>query len=217
MRYNSTILSLDECLHEHCKEEVLDKDNAVHCSTCDAPTQAVRMVTFSYPSLPRVLMITLKRFEFRAVGVGGMGMRREKIDIFVDFPLDGLDISAFCSGEEAVAEGCVYDLFAVCNHYGRMGFGHYTAMTRDWAYGNPLLNMANHIPNGLPAGGQSDKIGIEEAFKAYEEGSAVVGGGHGLDDVWYHFDDDNVSKISAKEVRTPSAYILFYRRRLQKE
>lgn len=24
------------------------------------------------------------------------------------------------------AEGIMYDLFAVCNHYGRMGFGHYT-------------------------------------------------------------------------------------------
>jgi hypothetical protein len=26
----------------------------------------------------------------------------------------------------------VYDLFAVCNHYGRMGYGHYTAFGRDW-------------------------------------------------------------------------------------
>lgn len=26
----------------------------------------------------------------------------------------------------------IYDLFAVCNHYGRMGFGHYTAAARDW-------------------------------------------------------------------------------------
>ena len=26
----------------------------------------------------------------------------------------------------------LYDLFAVCNHFGRMGFGHYTAYARDW-------------------------------------------------------------------------------------
>jgi len=26
----------------------------------------------------------------------------------------------------------VYDLFAVTNHYGRMGFGHYTAVARRW-------------------------------------------------------------------------------------
>ncbi len=25
-----------------------------------------------------------------------------------------------------------YDLFAVCHHYGRCGFGHYTATVRDW-------------------------------------------------------------------------------------
>jgi len=26
----------------------------------------------------------------------------------------------------------MYDLFAVTNHYGRMGFGHYTAIARRW-------------------------------------------------------------------------------------
>ena len=26
-----------------------------------------------------------------------------------------------------------YDLFAVCNHIGRMGFGHYTTYAREWA------------------------------------------------------------------------------------
>ena len=40
----------------------------------------------------------------------------------------------------------IYDLYAVINHYGRMGFGHYTAMARDW--------------EGLPP---SDKDGTEES------------------------------------------------------
>ena len=30
-------------------------------------------------------------------------------------------------------EGTIYDLFAVTNHYGRLGFGHYTSFARDWA------------------------------------------------------------------------------------
>ena len=33
----------------------------------------------------------------------------------------------------------VYDLFAVCNHYGRMGYGHYTAFGRDW-----VLSFIHH-------------------------------------------------------------------------
>jgi ubiquitin carboxyl-terminal hydrolase 4/11/15 len=33
----------------------------------------------------------------------------------------------------------LYDLFAVCNHYGRMGFGHYSAYARDWK-GDELSN-----------------------------------------------------------------------------
>jgi len=29
----------------------------------------------------------------------------------------------------------LYDLFAVSNHYGSLGFGHYTAYTKSWKYG----------------------------------------------------------------------------------
>lgn len=70
---------------------------------------------------------------------------REKIGSFVDFPLNGLDMSPYCkplppaspgattgAGLEEVDERYLYDLVAVCNHYGRMGFGHYTAFAREW-------------------------------------------------------------------------------------
>jgi hypothetical protein len=67
---------------------------------------------------------------------------REKISSFVDFPLNGLDIRPFCrplegqgqeeEGGEEGDERYMYDLVAVCNHYGRMGFGHYTAFAREW-------------------------------------------------------------------------------------
>ena len=31
------------------------------------------------------------------------------------------------------AEPVLYDLFAVCNHFGRLGYGHYTAVAREWS------------------------------------------------------------------------------------
>ena len=84
--------------------------------------------------LPNILVITLKRFEFKH-----HILRRDKLDTLVDFPLDGLDMSKHCAS--ALTDGnsfvqddvpAVYDLFGVTNHYGRMGFGHYTAFARRW-------------------------------------------------------------------------------------
>jgi ubiquitin carboxyl-terminal hydrolase 4/11/15 len=61
------------------------------------------------------------------------------LDTLVDFPLDALDMSKHCASarptnDTFVEDGvqAMYDLFAVTNHYGRMGFGHYTAFARRW-------------------------------------------------------------------------------------
>ena len=72
-------------------------------------------------SLPDILIIHLKRFSpFR------------KLNTFVDFPLTGLDMSKFLKSEGS-AQGCsnVYDLFAVSQHMGAMGGGHYTAAVKN--------------------------------------------------------------------------------------
>jgi len=59
-------------------------------------------------------------------GGGGYG---SKIDAEVDFPLEGLDLTDHVISKEQQADGkrLIYDLYAVSNHYGNMGFGHYRA------------------------------------------------------------------------------------------
>ena len=111
---------------------MLDAGNEVYCSACKEHKAARKIVKFCGKYLPKVLVLSLKRFEFRDVsGLTGFNgaAHREKIDAFIDFPIDGLDLSPFCQSK--VLSSTVYDLFAVCNHYGRMGFGHYTAAARD--------------------------------------------------------------------------------------
>jgi ubiquitin C-terminal hydrolase len=61
---------------------------------------------------------------------GGHG---QKIDDLVDFPLEGLDMSKYIIGNETGDESMIYDCYAVSNHFGNMGFGHYTAYAQ-----NPL-------------------------------------------------------------------------------
>jgi ubiquitin C-terminal hydrolase len=78
--------------------------------------------------LPEVLIIQLKRFEWNNVFFS------EKINTLIDYPLNALNMSQHCiNSKDAVRSGeePIYDLYAVSNHFGRMGFGHYTACCRD--------------------------------------------------------------------------------------
>lgn len=182
-------ITLSQCLKEYTKTEVLENGNEWYCSSCKSHQPATKRVTFWLPKLPKILILSLKRFEFRDMSgiMGEMGYQssrmgtglREKIEDFVDFPLEGLDLGEFCHSRSTSMKdvSTVYDLFAVCNHFGRMGFGHYTAFARDF-----IDDDQNRISNQ-----------------------------------WYSFDDDIVKKcITADEVKTRAAYILFYRRRNEK-
>lgn len=69
---------------------------------------------FTYDYLPKILILSLKRFEYRDIsginggsggGMGGLGafgggvggmIHREKIDSFVDFPINGLNLKKYC-------------------------------------------------------------------------------------------------------------------------
>ena len=87
-----------------------------------------------------MLVIHLKRFSANRYG------SRDKISTNIDFPLQGLDLTdrtiyrrladtlvTTPEGREALGpeglnkEPLVYDLFAVDNHFGGLGGGHYTA------------------------------------------------------------------------------------------
>lgn len=56
-----------------------------------------------------------------------------KLDTHVDFPIEGLELSKYILSSSG--EPLVYDLFAVSNHFGSTGFGHYTAYAKNWKDG----------------------------------------------------------------------------------
>lgn len=69
--------------------------------------------------LPEILVFQLKRFKTSKYFV-------KKIDTFVDFPVDELDLSKYVEK----GESCLYELYAVSNHDGGIGLGHYTAYAK---------------------------------------------------------------------------------------
>lgn len=73
-------------------------------------------------SLPETLIIHLKRFHYDSY-------LRSKIEAMVEFPIEGLDMKKWIVNKNE--QSCVYNLFAVSNHFGNLGGGHYTAYAKN--------------------------------------------------------------------------------------
>ncbi len=114
----ANIKSIYGCLALFTAEETLD--DVWDCVRCKQKTRATK--SLSLWRLSDVLIVHLKRFSYE-------NGHREKLDGRIDFPLDGLDMSMFVSNPEHAS--CIYDLYAVANHYGAAHGGHYTAYARD--------------------------------------------------------------------------------------
>lgn len=114
-------ISLSSCFKNFITIEKLNEGNEWYCPKCKSHQLAQKKMEI-YKS-PNILIIHLKRFT-----------NRSKIDSFVDFPIEGLDISDYLLQKD---ENNIYDLFAIANHFGGLGGGHYTAyavnyLTKQW-------------------------------------------------------------------------------------
>ncbi|TDZ37179.1 putative ubiquitin carboxyl-terminal hydrolase 12 [Colletotrichum spinosum] len=149
-------ITLEECLDEFQKAEVLSEHDQWYCPRCKDHRRASKK--FDLWKTPDILIVHLKRFS-------SAGWRRDKLDVLVDFPTEGLDLHKRVLCQETGKKE-VYDLIAVDDHFGGLGGGHYTASGRNF-----------------------------------------------VDGQWYNYNDSHVTKKSAEDAVTRSAYLLFYRRR----
>lgn len=116
-------VSLEDCLDEFGKAEILSENDAWYCPRCKEHRRASK--TFELWKAPDVLVIHLKRFSAQGRNL------RDKLDVLVDFPVEGLDLSSRVAMQED-GKSPLYDLFAVDNHYGGLGGGHYTAFAQNF-------------------------------------------------------------------------------------
>ncbi|XP_057457577.1 ubiquitin carboxyl-terminal hydrolase 8 isoform X2 [Lotus japonicus] len=108
--------SLYKCLEAFLQEEPLGPDDMWYCPGCKEHRQASKKLDLW--RLPEILVIHLKRFQYSRY-------MKNKLETYVDFPVDNLDLSAYIA--HADDKSYKYTLYAVSNHYGSMGGGHYTA------------------------------------------------------------------------------------------
>uniref|UniRef100_A0A8B9ZSV3 Ubiquitin carboxyl-terminal hydrolase n=1 Tax=Anas zonorhyncha TaxID=75864 RepID=A0A8B9ZSV3_9AVES len=112
-------VSLHDCFSLFTKEEELDSENAPVCDKCRQRTRSTKKLTIQ--RFPRVLVLHLNRFSTTRYSI-------KKCSVFVDFPLQQLNLREFASEK---AGSPVYSLYALCNHSGSVHYGHYTAFCRD--------------------------------------------------------------------------------------
>ncbi|XP_055563518.1 ubiquitin carboxyl-terminal hydrolase 4 isoform X2 [Falco biarmicus] len=114
------VVALRDCIELFTTMETLGEHDPWYCPNCKKHQQATKK--FDLWSLPRILVVHLKRFSYSRYW-------RDKLDTVVEFPIRGLNMSEFVCDPRAGSY--VYDLIAVSNHYGAMGVGHYTAYAKN--------------------------------------------------------------------------------------
>ncbi|KAF1780011.1 Ubiquitin specific protease domain [Phytophthora cactorum] len=120
-------LMLFDCLAKFTEREQLGEADTWYCPKCKNHVRAFKK--FDLFSLPKVLIFHLKRFRY----MQNSFYTRDKISTLVDFPIEGLDLSEFVIGPGPgnESEEPIYDLYAVSEHMGGLGGGHYTAVAKN--------------------------------------------------------------------------------------
>ena len=112
--------NLVESLNYFCKEEQLKKGNNWYCKKCKENVLPTKRIQIYY--LPKILIICFKRFIKQS-------MKWEKNEEDIDFPINNFDMKDLIIGPDK--NHSKYDLFAVSQHYGSTGSGHYTAVCKN--------------------------------------------------------------------------------------
>ena len=111
-------IDITNCFDMYVGVEILHGANAWYNEKTKQRENIQKRITFW--SLPKVLIITLKRFSPDG---------QHKTDQLVDYPLDNLDLSKYVCGYNP--SQYKYELYAVCNHIGNTYMGHYTAFVKN--------------------------------------------------------------------------------------
>jgi len=172
-----TVITLAECIDQFTAVEHL----SAQCE-CGEPVVDANDVTtethskkLSFTRLPPVLVVSFKRFKNIHV----------KNETLISFPITNFDMSEWVE-DDGMGNGgmgnnrnnCMYDLVAVVNHRGRLGYGHYTAygLTEQgsWAlYDDEKVTMvgtSEEAEDFLPGAETAESLRLSEALvtrKAY--------------------------------------------------
>lgn len=112
-------ISIFDCLDHYFGKEYLLEDAKWKCTKCENPHGNYK--EYRLLNTPNILILVLKRYSF-------IDNRWQKNSAIIQFPII-LNISSYKLGSDK--SNCNYRLFAIANHIGNMGSGHYYAYCCD--------------------------------------------------------------------------------------
>ena len=108
--------NLNESLKNYFKTEIMDGDNKINCENCK--TKRICHKHLILKTLPNILVISLKRFEFDYTE-----MVKYKLNKYFEFPLE-IDMKDYLI-ENHKEKNTEYELTGITVHWGVSDFGHY--------------------------------------------------------------------------------------------
>lgn len=227
-------VSLEQCFEWQMEVEQLSEDDAAHCSGCKQHLRLFKRVEFW--SLPPVLVLQLKRFEYT-------GVERRRVNTKVQFPLEGLDLAPFCLSQSSsfpenscLRAGRRARLHGLTGEFGQtldgqeVGIKYLDSGTgaARWSVELPiapellLLVEPGHLRLSASADEPEkvvpslfDLAAVSKHIGGAAAGHYVAFARSSTAGAWHLFDDDEVTEVSGKDVagETDGAYVLFYIRR----
>jgi len=181
-------ISLFSCLEAFLAEEPLGPDDMWYCPGCKEHRQANKKLDLW--KLPDILVFHLKRFTYSRYF-------KNKIDTLVNFHIHDLDLSKYVKNEDG--QSYLYELYAISNHYGGLGGGHYTAYAKVLCLLLSILILHAFL---ISLVANTSKLTCSGCLllQLMDENK------------WYNFDDSRVSAVNESEIKTSAAYVLFYQR-----
>ncbi|KAL1545618.1 ubiquitinyl hydrolase 1 [Salvia divinorum] len=172
-KWTQDSISLYKCIEAFLKEEPLGPED-MYCPNCKAHRQASKKLDLW--RLPEILVIHLKRFSYTRYS-------KNKLETFVDFPVENFDLLNYILNRNN--KDC--HRYAISNHYGGMGGGHYTAFAK----------------HRLDSWYEFDVVYV--VYMRYK----LVGRNTTLIPT---FDDTHIYPVTEEQIKTQAAYVLFYKR-----
>lgn len=114
--------TISDCLELYLAQENMVGADQWYCGKCQAHRDATKKTDLWI--LPPILIVHLKRFSFNEYGQLGSKNNAE-----IYYPIQDWDLSHFVCSQGS--EHPLYDCYAVSNHIGGLGGGHYTAYTQN--------------------------------------------------------------------------------------
>ena len=169
--YNSIQLEIKEfnnihdSLKNYFKTEVMDGDNKINCEQCKIKRTCHKHLIFK--SLPNILVIALKRFEFDY-----NTMLKYKLNKYFEFP-HTLDMKEYLI-ENHKETNTEYELTGITIHFGVSDFGHYYDLIKGpdnkWYKFNDI-SVSEFKEEDIPSEAFGEKeIYDEDSYKEKENG-----------------------------------------------